>query len=220
MQAGYLVVKMSSVSAGIIPDPLNLPLQTLKPVGLLTNAIPECPHNLSEGIHLRSQVIEAHIQVVSQVRGVVVVHPLGCRFGSVSGTRNMNTHAFKALIVTFLLSLNPTCEAGDQCSQQGDCSRNEIRRCEDLPYRQDALYWLHGHSARVTRSVLDGGCGDSLVGLLRVSEGGQDTGQDGGRCDTESALPVNVENSDTHNERGEQGLGEGLHCAIKHARPE
>ena len=220
MQAGYLVVKMSSVSAGIIPDPLNLPLQTLKPVGLLTNAIPECPHNLSEGIHLRSQVIEAHIQVVSQVRGVVVVHPLGCRFGSVSGTRNMNTHAFKALIVTFLLPLNPTCETGDQCSQQGDCSRNEIRRCEDLPYRQDALYWLHGHSARVTRSVLDRGRGDSLVSLLRVSDGGQDTSQDGGRSDTESALPVNVENSDTHNERGEQGLGKGLHCAIKHARPE
>lgn len=143
MQAGYLVVKMSSVSAGIIPDPLNLPLQTLKPVGLLTNTVPECPHNLSEGIHLRSQVIEAHIQVVSQVRGVVVVHPLGCRFGSVSGTRDMNTHAFKALIVTFLLSLNSTCEAGDQRSQQGDCSRNEIRRCEDLPYRQDAIYWLH-----------------------------------------------------------------------------
>lgn len=202
MQAGYLVVKMSSVSAGIIPDPLNLPLQTLKPVGLLTNTVPECPHNLSEGIHLRSQVIEAHIQVVSQVRGVVVMHPLGCRFGSVSGTRDMNTHAFKALIVAFLLSLNPTCETGDQCSQQGDCSRNEIRRCEDLPYRQDALYWLHGHSARVTRSVLDGGSGDSLVGLLRVSNGGQDTGQDGGRSDTESALPVNVENADTHNERG------------------
>lgn len=61
MQAGYLVVKMSSVSASIIPDPFNLPLQTLKPVRLLTDAIPECPHNLSESIHLRSQVIEAHI---------------------------------------------------------------------------------------------------------------------------------------------------------------
>lgn len=61
MQAGYLVVKMSSVSAGIIPDPLNLPLQTLKPVGLLTNIVSECPHNLSEGVHLGSQVIEAHI---------------------------------------------------------------------------------------------------------------------------------------------------------------
>lgn len=220
MQAGYLVVKMSSVSAGIIPDPLNLPLQTLKPMGLLTNAIPECPHNLSEGIHLRSQVIEAHIQVVSQVRGVVVVHPLGCGFGSVSGTRNMNTHTFKALIVTFLLPLNPTCETGDQCSQQGDCSRNEIRRCEDLPYRQDALYWLHGRSARVAGSVLDGRSGDSLIRLLRVSNGGQDTGQDGGRSDTERPLPVNVENADTHNEGGEKGLGEGLHGAVEDARPE
>lgn len=220
MQAGYLVVKMSSVSAGIIPDPLNLPLQTLKPVGLLTDTVPECPHNLSEGIHLRSQVIEAHIQVVSQVRGVVVVHPLGCRFGSVSGTRDMNTHAFKALIVTFLLPLNPTCEAGDQCSQQGDCSRNEIRRCEDLPYRQDALYWLHGHSARVTRSVLDGGRSDRLVSLLRVSKGGQDTSQDGGRSNAKSTLPVNVEDTDTHDERGEKGLGEGLHGAIEDARPE
>lgn len=61
MQAGYLVVKMSSVSTSIIPNPLNLPLQTLKPVGLLTNAVPECPHNLSKGVHLGSQVIEAHI---------------------------------------------------------------------------------------------------------------------------------------------------------------
>ena len=47
MQAGYLVVQMSSVSTGVIPDPLNLSLQTLKPVRLLTNAIPERPHNLS-----------------------------------------------------------------------------------------------------------------------------------------------------------------------------
>ena len=61
MQAGHLVVKMSSVSAGIIPDPLNLPLQTLEPMGLLANAIPECPHNLSEGVHLRGQVIKSHI---------------------------------------------------------------------------------------------------------------------------------------------------------------
>lgn len=61
MQAGYLVVKMSSISAGIIPHALNLPLQTMKPVRLLTHAIPERPHNLSEGIHLGSQVIESHI---------------------------------------------------------------------------------------------------------------------------------------------------------------
>lgn len=220
MKAGYLVVKMSSVSAGIIPDPLNLPLQTMKPVGLLTNTVPECPHNLSEGIHLRSQVIEAHIQVVSQVRGVVVVHPLGCGFGSVSSTRNMNTHTFKALIVTFLLPLNSTCEAGDQCSQQGDCSRNEIRRCEDLPYRQDALYWLHGHSARVTRSVLDGGRGDRLVGLLRVSNGGKDAGKHGSRRNTEGALPVNVENADTNNDGAQESLSEGLNRPIKDTGPE
>ena len=61
MQAGYLVVKMSSVSAGIIPDPLNLLLQALEPARLVAHAIPECPHHLSEGIHLGSQVIEAHI---------------------------------------------------------------------------------------------------------------------------------------------------------------
>ena len=61
MQAGHLVVKMSPVSTGVIPHALNLPLKPLKPVRLLTHAIPERPHNLSEGIHLRSQVIEAHI---------------------------------------------------------------------------------------------------------------------------------------------------------------
>jgi hypothetical protein len=61
MQAGHLVVKMSSVSAGIIPDTLNLPLQTLKPMGLLTNTIPECPNSLGESIHLGSQVVESHI---------------------------------------------------------------------------------------------------------------------------------------------------------------
>lgn len=220
MQAGHLVVKMSSVSTGVIPDPLNLPLQALKPVRLLTNTVPECPYNLSEGIHLGSQVIEAHIQVVSQIGGVVVVHPLGCGFGSVSGTRDMNTHAFKALIVTFLLPLNPTCEAGDQCSQQGDCSRNEIRRCEDLPYRQDALYWLHGHSARVTRSVLDGGRGDRLIGLLRVSDRGQDTGQHGSRRNTEGTLPVNVENTDTNNDGTQESLSERLNRPIKDTGPE
>ena len=211
---------MSSVSTGVIPHALNLPLQTLKPVRLLTNTIPECPHNLSEGIHLRGQVIEAHIQVVSQIGGVVVVHPLGCGFGSISGTRDMNTHAFKALIITLLLPLNPTCEAGDQRSQQGDCSRNEIRRCEDLPYRQDALYWLHGHSARVTRSVLDGGRGDRLVGLLRVSDRGKDAGKHGSRRNTKGALPVNVENADTNNDGAQESLSERLNRPIKDTRPE
>ena len=61
MKVGYLVVKMSSVSARVITNTLNLPLQALKPSGLVTHAVPECPHNLSEGIHLRSQVIESHV---------------------------------------------------------------------------------------------------------------------------------------------------------------
>lgn len=32
MKVGYLVVQMSSVSARIIPDALNLPLQALEPM--------------------------------------------------------------------------------------------------------------------------------------------------------------------------------------------
>lgn len=61
MKVGHFVVKVSSVSAYIIPHALNLPLQAMEPVRLLTNTIPECPHNLSKGVHLRSQVIESHI---------------------------------------------------------------------------------------------------------------------------------------------------------------
>lgn len=61
MKVRYLVVKMSSVSARIIPHPLNLPLQALESARLVTHAIPKSPHNLSESIHLGSQVIESHI---------------------------------------------------------------------------------------------------------------------------------------------------------------
>ena len=61
MKVGYLVVQMSSVSARIIPDALNLPLQALEPARLVAHAIPECPHNLGEGIHLGGQVVESHI---------------------------------------------------------------------------------------------------------------------------------------------------------------
>lgn len=61
MKVGYLVIQMSSVSARIIPDALNLPLQALEPARLVAHAIPECPHHLSEGIHLGGQVIESHI---------------------------------------------------------------------------------------------------------------------------------------------------------------
>jgi hypothetical protein len=131
----------------------------------------------------------------------------------------MNTHAFKAFIVTFLLSLNSTCEAGDQCSQQSDCSRNEIRRCDDLPYRQDTLYWLHGHSARVTRSVLDGRRSDSPVRLLRVSDGGQDANQDRGSGKAKGALPVDVENTDTDSKSAHKNLSESLDGAITHTGP-
>ena len=148
------------------------------------------------------------------------MHPLGCGFGSVGSAGDVDTQALQSLLVQCLLPLKSTCEAGNQCSQQGDCSRNEIRRCEDLPYRQDALYWLHGHSACVTRSVLDGGRGDSLVGLLSVSDRGKDAGKHGSRRNTEGALPVNVENSDTNNDGAQESLSEGLNCPIKDTGPE
>lgn len=61
MKAGYLVVKMSSVSARVIPDALNLPLQALDAVRLIHNALPESPNSLGESIHLGSQVIESHV---------------------------------------------------------------------------------------------------------------------------------------------------------------
>lgn len=61
MKIGHLIVKMSSVIARIIPYALNLPLQALEPTRLVAHTIPERPHNLSEGIHLGSQVIESHI---------------------------------------------------------------------------------------------------------------------------------------------------------------
>lgn len=61
MKIGHLIVKMSSVIARIIPDALNLLLQAMEPTRLVAHTIPECPHNLSEGIHLGSQVIESHI---------------------------------------------------------------------------------------------------------------------------------------------------------------
>ena len=58
---------------------------------------------------------------------MVIVHPLGCGFGSIGGASNMNTHSLESLVVLDLLPLNPTCETGDQCSQEGDRGRNEIR---------------------------------------------------------------------------------------------
>ena len=61
MKVGDLIVKMSSVSARIIPHTLNLTLKALKPTRLVTHTIPQRPHNLSESIHFRSQVIESHV---------------------------------------------------------------------------------------------------------------------------------------------------------------
>lgn len=61
MKAGYLVVKMSSVSARVIPDALNLPLQALDAVRLIHNTLPESPDSLRQGVHLRGQVIESHV---------------------------------------------------------------------------------------------------------------------------------------------------------------
>lgn len=74
---------------------------------------------------------------------MVVVHPLGCGLGRVSGTRDMDAHTLQALIILCLLSLQTTSKSSHKRSQQGDRGRNEIWRCQDLPYRQDATYWLH-----------------------------------------------------------------------------
>lgn len=57
------------------------------------------------------------------------MHPLGCRFGSVSGTRDMNTHALQTLIILRLLLPQSTGESSHKRSQQCNRSRNEIRRC-------------------------------------------------------------------------------------------
>lgn len=40
MKVRYLVVKVSPVSTGIIPDTLNLPLQALEPARLIHNTLP------------------------------------------------------------------------------------------------------------------------------------------------------------------------------------
>lgn len=117
MKARHLFVKMRSVSARIIAHTLNLPLKTLKPARLLTNTIAQRPHSLRESIHLISQVIESHVQVVPQVRRVIIVHPLGCGFGSIRSPSHMNRHPVHALISLLLLPLQSTCETSDQCSQ-------------------------------------------------------------------------------------------------------
>lgn len=77
-----------------------------------------------------------------------------------------------------------------------------------------------GHSARVARSVLDGGRGDSLVRLLSVSNGGQDAGEHSSRRNAEGAPPVNVENPYTNDDGAQESLSERLNRPIKNAGPE
>jgi len=89
-----------------------------------------------------------------------------------------------------------------------------------LPYRQAALQWLHGRSARVARSVLDRGRGDSPVRLLRISDRRQDANQDRRSSKPEGTLPVDVENTDTDSKSAHKDLGESLDGAITDAGPE
>lgn len=70
-----LIIYVSPIRPGVIADALNLPLKPLNTARLISDTIPKCPHGVSKNIHLLSQVIESHIKVISQVDGVVVVHP-------------------------------------------------------------------------------------------------------------------------------------------------
>lgn len=98
MKAGYLGVEVSSVGPSVIADTLDLPLEPLNAARLIGNTLPERAHGVSENIHLLGQVIESHIKVISQVDGVVVVHPFRGGFGGVRSARNMDTHAVHALL--------------------------------------------------------------------------------------------------------------------------
>ena len=117
MKAGYLGVEVSPVGPGIIADTLNLPLKPLNAARLIGNTLPERPHGVSKNIHLLSQVIESHIKVISQVDGVVVVHPFRGGFGGVRSPRDMDAHAVHALFSQFLLAIQLACQASHQCSQ-------------------------------------------------------------------------------------------------------
>ena len=97
MKAGHLGVEVSPVSPGVVADTLNLPLEPLNTARLIGDTLPERPHGVSENIHLLSQVIESHIKVISQVDGVVVVHPFRGGFGGVRSTGDMDAHAVHAL---------------------------------------------------------------------------------------------------------------------------
>lgn len=117
MKTGDLGVEVSPVSSGIIADTLNLPLEPLNTARLISDTLPERPHGVSKNIHLLSQVIKAHIKVISQVDGVVIVHPFRSGFGGVGSPRDMDAHAVHALFSQLLLALQLACQASHQCSQ-------------------------------------------------------------------------------------------------------
>lgn len=117
MNAGHLRVEVSPISPDIIADALNLPLEPLNAARLISDALPERPHSVSKNIHLLSQVIESHIKIISQIDGVVIVHPFRGRFGGVRSPRDMGTHAGHALFSKLLLALQLACQASHQCSQ-------------------------------------------------------------------------------------------------------
>ena len=122
-----LIIHVSPVSPGVIADSLNLPLKPLNTARLISDTLPERTHGVSKNIHLLSQVIESHIKVISQVDGVVVVHPFRGGFSSVRSPHNMGAHAGNALFSQFLLALQLACQASHQCSQEGDRGRNQVR---------------------------------------------------------------------------------------------
>lgn len=97
MKTGYLGVEVSPVHPSVIADTLNLPLKPLNAARLISNTLPECAHGVGQNIHLLGQVIESHIKVISQVDGVVVVHPFRGGFGGVRSAGDVDTHAVHAL---------------------------------------------------------------------------------------------------------------------------
>ena len=117
MKARHLRVEVSPVSPGVIADALNLPFEPLNAARLIGNTLPERPHSVGKNIHFLSQVIESHIEVISQVDGVFVVHPFRGGFGGVRSTGDVDTHAVHALFGQLLLALQLACQASHQCSQ-------------------------------------------------------------------------------------------------------
>lgn len=112
-----LIIHVRPIRPSIIADTLNLPLKPLNTARLISDTLPERPHCVSKNIHLLSQVIESHIEVISQVDGVVIVHPFRGGFGGVRSPRNMDTHTVQALFSQLLLALQLACQASHQCSQ-------------------------------------------------------------------------------------------------------